>query len=60
VRLLNRRFDSWAGRLSRHRRGPVAGLLLIVLGLLLYYVPLYLRKREGVNVGFVYKELPPE
>ena len=33
---------------------------LIVLGLLLYYVPLYLRKREGVNVGFVYKELPPE
>jgi ubiquinol-cytochrome c reductase cytochrome c subunit len=35
VRFLNRRFDSWAGRLSRHRRGPVAGLLLIVLGLLL-------------------------
>ena len=33
---------------------------LIVIGLLLYYVPLYLRKREGVNVGFVYKELPPE
>ena len=33
---------------------------LIVLGLLLYYVPLYVRKREGVNVGFVYKELPPE
>ncbi len=33
---------------------------LIVLGLLLYYVPLYLRRREGVNVGFVYKELPPE
>ena len=33
---------------------------LIALGLLLYYVPLYLRKREGVNVGFVYKELPPE
>ena len=35
MRFLNRRFDSWAGRLSRHRRGPVAGLLLIVLGLLL-------------------------
>jgi len=33
---------------------------LIVIGLLLYYVPLYLRKREGVNVGCVYKELPPE
>jgi APA family basic amino acid/polyamine antiporter len=33
---------------------------LIVIGLLLYYVPLYLRKREGVKVGFVYKELPPE
>ena len=33
---------------------------LIVIGLLLYYVPLYLRRREGVNVGFVYKELPPE
>ena len=33
---------------------------LIVAGLLLYYVPLYLRRRQGVNVGFVYKELPPE
>jgi amino acid transporter len=33
---------------------------LIVIGLLLYYVPLYVRRREGVNVGFVYKELPPE
>jgi ubiquinol-cytochrome c reductase cytochrome c subunit len=31
VRLLNRS----AGRLSRHRRGPVAGLLVILLGLLL-------------------------
>lgn len=31
MRLLNRS----AGRLSRHRRGPVAGLLVIVLGLLM-------------------------
>jgi len=31
VRLLNRT----AGRLSRHRRGPLAGLLVLVLGLLL-------------------------
>jgi ubiquinol-cytochrome c reductase cytochrome c subunit len=31
VRLLNRS----AGRLSRHRRGPVAGLLVILLGLLM-------------------------
>jgi APA family basic amino acid/polyamine antiporter len=33
---------------------------LIVLGLLLYYIPRYLRQRQGVNVDFVYKELPPE
>ena len=31
MRLLNRS----AGRLSRHRRGPVAGLVVLLLGLLL-------------------------
>ena len=35
MRKVFRPLDSWAGRVSRHRRGPVAGLLLIVLGLLL-------------------------
>src|SRR6266480_2681427 len=33
---------------------------LSVMGPLLCHVPLYLRRREGVNVRFVYKELPPE
>jgi len=29
-------------------------------GALLYYVPKFIRARQGINVGFVYKELPPE
>ncbi len=33
---------------------------LIVAGALLYYVPRYIRARRGINVSFVYKELPPE
>ena len=33
---------------------------LIVGGGLLYYVPKFIRARQGINVGFVYKELPPE
>jgi basic amino acid/polyamine antiporter, APA family len=33
---------------------------LIVVGALLYYIPRYLRARRGINVSFVYKELPPE
>jgi basic amino acid/polyamine antiporter, APA family len=33
---------------------------LIVAGGLLYYVPRFLRARRGINVSFVYKELPPE
>jgi heme/copper-type cytochrome/quinol oxidase subunit 3 len=35
VRLLNRSVNGWAGRLSRHRRGPLAGLMVLVLGLLM-------------------------
>jgi ubiquinol-cytochrome c reductase cytochrome c subunit len=35
VRLLNRSINGWAGRLSRHRRGPLAGLAVLVLGLLM-------------------------
>jgi quinol---cytochrome-c reductase cytochrome c subunit len=34
VRLLNRPIDGLAGRLSRHRRRPLAGLLVLLLGLL--------------------------
>jgi basic amino acid/polyamine antiporter, APA family len=33
---------------------------LIAGGALLYYVPKFIRARRGVNVSFVYKELPPE
>jgi amino acid transporter len=33
---------------------------LIVAGALLYYIPRYIRSRRGINVSFVYKELPPE
>jgi amino acid transporter len=33
---------------------------LIVGGALLYYIPRFIRARQGVNIGFVYKELPPE
>jgi amino acid transporter len=33
---------------------------LIVGGTLLYYVPKFIRARRGINVSFVYKELPPE
>jgi len=35
VRLLNRSINGWAGRLSRHRRGPLAGIVLLLLGLAL-------------------------
>ena len=34
MRLLNRSVNGWAGRISRHRRGPLAGLMVLVLGLL--------------------------
>jgi basic amino acid/polyamine antiporter, APA family len=33
---------------------------LIVVGALLYYIPRFIRARRGINVSFVYKELPPE
>jgi amino acid transporter len=33
---------------------------LIVGGALLYYIPRFIRAQQGVNIGFVYKELPPE
>jgi ubiquinol-cytochrome c reductase cytochrome c subunit len=35
VRLLNRSLNGWAGRISRHRRGPLAGLAVLVVGLLM-------------------------
>ena len=35
MRLLNRSVNGWAGRLSRHRRGPLAGLMVLLLGLML-------------------------
>jgi len=39
---------------------PVFLLSLIAVGGLIYYVPRYLRQRQGLNISFVYKELPPE
>jgi amino acid transporter len=33
---------------------------LVVVGAALYYVPKFIRARRGINVSFVYKELPPE
>jgi len=33
---------------------------LIVVGSLLYYIPRWIRGRRGINVSYVYKELPPE
>jgi amino acid transporter len=33
---------------------------LIIGGALLYYVPRFIRARQGINIGFVYQELPPE
>ena len=35
MRLLNRSVNGLAGRLSRHRRGPLAGVVLLLLGLVL-------------------------
>jgi ubiquinol-cytochrome c reductase cytochrome c subunit len=35
VRFLNRSADQMAGRISRHRRGPLAGLVVLLLGLLM-------------------------
>ena len=39
---------------------PAWLIALIVGGALLYYVPRLIRAQQGVNIGFVYKELPPE
>jgi len=33
---------------------------MIIIGLAIYYIPRYLRAREGVDVSLVYRELPPE
>ena len=35
MRLLNRSLNGWAGRVSRHRRGPLAGLAVLLIGLLM-------------------------
>jgi len=39
---------------------PAWLLGLIVGGCLLYYVPRMIRASQGINISFVYKELPPE
>ena len=44
---------------ARHVWIPAWFAGLIVAGALLYYVPRFIRARRGLNVSFVYKELPP-
>jgi amino acid transporter len=34
--------------------------MIVVVGLLLYYVPKFVRRGQGVDVDLVYRELPPE
>ena len=33
---------------------------IVVVGLVVYYVARFLRRRQGVDIDLVYKELPPE
>ena len=40
--------------------GLVITLAVIVLSALWYYVAYYVRKREGIDLSLVFKELPPE
>ena len=39
---------------------PAFFVAMIVIGGAIYYVPRFLRAREGVDIGLVYRELPPE
>jgi len=39
---------------------PAWLLGLIVGDALIYYIPSFIRASQGINVKFVYKELPPE
>ena len=39
---------------------PAFFAAMIIIGLAIYYVPRFLRAREGVDVSLVYRELPPE
>ena len=39
---------------------PAFFVSIIVVGLLIYYVPRQIRKGQGIDIDFVYKELPPE
>jgi hypothetical protein len=34
--------------------------MIAVVGLAVYYVSKFVRRRQGVNIDLVYKELPPE
>jgi hypothetical protein len=57
-------FSPHSGRLHDPLRGGqeaanVKFFGIPVLGSLLYYIPRYVRARRGINVSFVYKELPP-
>jgi hypothetical protein len=38
--------------------GFIGGVVLV--GLLIYYISKIVRKRSGINIDLVFKELPPE
>jgi APA family basic amino acid/polyamine antiporter len=39
---------------------PAFFIVIIAIGLALYYIPRQIRRGQGVDIDFVYKELPPE
>jgi len=39
---------------------PAFFVIIIAIGLGLYYIPRQVRKGQGIDIDFVYKELPPE
>jgi APA family basic amino acid/polyamine antiporter len=39
---------------------PTFFVVIILIGLGLYYIPRQIRKGQGIDIDFVYKELPPE
>jgi hypothetical protein len=40
--------------------GIAITLGVVVVSVLIYYVAYYVRKRQGIDLGLVFKELPPE
>jgi len=34
--------------------------MIVVVGLVVFYVSKFVRRRQGIDIDLVYKELPPE